>query len=421
MLKLFCYGLLLANLESFITTNQNINQPKIIELNPSHETNDMGEIDRLSQTLEMINKMDDSEVKVMLLNDLAVSYAKFGKLETANNILEQSLLITKDFEDITLRITKITEIAHTYYKIGEKDQGLAILENTLNLVNRIEDKFLQGQLLLNISLKYGEMGQEEKSQMLLGQSEKAIIEASQAIAEFPFKQTGSRLNLGLNGNVASFRNTRAALGFRVNFYQQWPEEDIYIDGNLLINYDSNRTVNNYRPNSLIKSVYRRHFNPQWNVFTAFFNSTNQDLFATRNNNEDLTIISNILVGAGFNLWRGNSIRQFLDLQLGLGTRYEYDYINFEKRRDEIDPTLGILLFGRGFSFKEARLNQNFAIIPSLDNFNNYTITLDTNLSLPISDRWSLNNRLFLRYRNEVSFEENPNLEFLFTTGVNYQF
>jgi hypothetical protein len=312
-------------------------------------------------------------------------------------------------------------IAHAYYKIGEIEQASNILENTINSVNKIENKFLQGQLLLNISLKYGEMGQEEKSQTLLVQSKNITIEASKPIAEFPFTQTGSSLNLGLSGNIGSFRNTRAAVGVRANFYQQWPEEDIYIDGNLLLNYDSNRTVNNYRPNSLIKSFYRRHFNLQWNFFTGFFNSTNQDLFATRNNSEDLTIITNLIVGAGFNLWRGNSIRQFLDIQLGVGTRYEYDYINFETRRDEIGPTVGLLLFGRGFSIDDARINQNFAIIPSLDNFNNYTITSDTNLSIPISDRWSLNNRIFFRYRNEVSLEQNPNLEFLFTTGVNYRF
>ncbi|MEL4896523.1 DUF481 domain-containing protein [Crocosphaera sp. Alani8] len=308
-----------------------------------------------------------------------------------------------------------------YYKIGEIDQAPKLLENAIDLVNGIEDNLLPRQLLLNISLKYGEIGQEGKSQMLLAQSQETIIDASKTAVEFPFQQTGSSLNLGLNGNVGSFRDTTARVGVRTNFYQQWSEQDIYLDGNLSVSYDSDRSVNNYRPSSFIKSVYRRHFNHKWSFFTGFFNSTNQDLFAAKNDSEDLSIISNLLVGAGFNLWRGDSIRQFLDIQLGVGPRYEYEYINFEKLRDEIDPTVAILLFGRGFAIDDARINQTFAITPSVDDFNNYNVTSDTELSIPISDRWSLSNRIFFRYRNEVSLEENPNLEFLFTTGVNYRF
>ncbi len=421
MLELFCCSFLLVGMESLTPANQNIDQYSTSKLNLWDESYEISQVSRLAQTLEMINEIEDSQVKVMLLNDLALSYSKLGEVENAKEILTQSLSITENFEDVTLKITTITEIAHAYYKIGEKEQASKLLENTINSVNKIEDQLLQSQLLLKISLKYGEIGQEETSQMLLSQSQETIIKASQTAIEFPFQQTGSRLNLGLNGNVGSFRDTTARVGVRTNFYQQWPEEDIYLDGNLSVSYDSDRSVNNYRPSSFIKSVYRRHFNPQWNFFTGFFNSTNQDLFASENDSEDLSIISNLIVGAGFNLWRGDSIRQFLDIQLGVGPRYEYEYIDFEKRRDEIDPTVALLLFGRGFAIDSASINQTFAIIPSVDNFNNYNVTSDTELSIPISDRWSLSNRIFFRYRNEVSLEENPNLEFLFTTGVNYRF
>jgi tetratricopeptide (TPR) repeat protein len=112
MLKLFCYSLLLASIESSITTNQNINWYGISQLTLLDEFYDIAQKSRLSQTLEMINEIDDSQVKVMLLNNLALSYAKSGDVEKAEKILEQSLSITEKFEDITLKITAITEIAH---------------------------------------------------------------------------------------------------------------------------------------------------------------------------------------------------------------------------------------------------------------------------------------------------------------------
>lgn len=376
---------------------------------------------RFSQSLDTINEMKDSHLKVMLLNDLALSYAKSGNIDKAEKILNQALSIIENFDDITLKITNLTNLANHYHIINRKIKAFKLLENTLDVISRVEDKSLQGQLLLSLSLKYGEMGKEKKAETLFAQSQTLITEAAQPIPEFPFTAIGSNLQLGLTGNVQSFRDTTAAVGINVNFYQQWAEDDFSVDGSLFLNYDSSRAVNNYRPNSFIISVYRHHFDDQWNFFTDFFNSTNQDLFSSKNDDEDLTILSNLLVGAGLNLWRGDSPRQFLDIQFGVGPRYQYEYIDFEERRNRIDPTIGVILLGRGFSIENATVNQNFAIIPSVDDWNDYSITSDTNLSIPISDRWSLSNRLFLRYRNEVIYERNPKLEFLFTTGVNYQF
>ncbi|MDJ0901797.1 MAG: DUF481 domain-containing protein [Xenococcus sp. MO_188.B8] len=135
----------------------------------------------------------------------------------------------------------------------------------------------------------------------------------------------------------------------------------------------------------------------------------------------MTIISELFVGSGLNLWRGDSRGEFLDFQLGLGPSYKYDFIDFEQRHNQIDPALAIILSGRGFSIGKAKLNQSLVIVPPLNDFNNYVITFDTNLSIPLSEEWSLSNRLFLRYRNELVFEANPNWEFFFTTGFEYKF
>ena len=93
----------------------------------------------------------------------------------------------------------------------------------------------------------------------------------------------------------------------------------------------------------------------------YLNSTNQNLFSSKNDDEDLVIISELFVGVGLNLWRGDSRGDFFDLQLGIGPRYEYDYIDFEEKRNQIDPALAIILLGRGFTLGEAKLNRLWSI------------------------------------------------------------
>jgi hypothetical protein len=218
-----------------------------------------------------------------------------------------------------------------------------------------------------------------------------------------------------------YRDTTGFLGVNLDYAKQWSEDDIFVDGSIAFDYDSSRSVNNYRPQTFITSVYRKHFNAKWNFFTDFFNSTNQDLYSSKNDDEDLVIVTGIYAGAGLNLWRGDTPSNFLDFQLGIGPRYEYDYIDFELRRNQIDPVLAIIFLGRGFSLGQSTLNHTFAIIPALNNFNNYILQSDTKLSIPLSKRWSFNNRLFARYRNELIFEDNPKVEFFFSTGLEYEF
>ena len=414
--QLLCLGL-----DHPVIASPKSNQNHTIPLITSSDVQGLAEKSRLDQSLEIIDEMDDSQRKVILLNNLALNYAQLGDIDMANAILERSLSIAKSFEDVVVKVTAITNIAKYYAQIGQKSQAIEILDNTVDLVSVVEDKSLQGQLLLEISLKYGEIGQEKSAQTLLAQSQAIIAASRQPLPEFPFAETPTTFKLGFSGNVSSFRDTTAFVEIDLDFSKQWSEDDIFVDGSIALDFDSSRTVNTYRPSSLILTVYRHHFNAQWNFFTDFFTITNQDLFSSRNDDEDLTIIGSVYFGAGLNLWRGDSRGDFLDLQLGIGPRYEYDFIALEERRNQTDPDLAIILLGRGFSIGGAKLNQSFSITPTLNDFNNYIITSDTTLSIPLNEKWSLTNRLFLRYRNEEIFEENPKLRFFFTTGLEYEF
>ncbi len=416
-----CRILLVGLNNPVIASPQFNNQDKTIPSIAYFEVQDLQEKSQLDQSLDIINEMDDSQLKVILLNNLALSYAKSGDLDQAIAILDQSLSIAKGFEDVVLKVTTITSIAQHYHQIDQNTKAIEILEDTIDLASMVEDKSLQGQLLLEISFKYREIGQEDSAATLFVQSQTLIAKASEPLPEFPFTETPSNLKLGFSGHIQSFRDTTGSFGINVDFAKQWSEDDIFVDGSVYLDYDNSRSVNNYRPESLITTVYRNHFNSEWNFFTDFFNSTNQDLYSSKNDDEDLVIIGSVFVGAGLNLWRGDSPSNFLDLQLGVGPRYEYDYINFEQRRNQVSPTLAIILLGRGFSVGKAKLNQTFGIVPALNNFENFIINSDTKLSIPLGERWSLSNRLFARYRNELVFEGNPKVQFIFTTGLEYEF
>ncbi|MGK7954322.1 MAG: DUF481 domain-containing protein [Crocosphaera sp.] len=375
----------------------------------------------LDQNLEMINQINNLQLKVKLLNDLALFYYKIGEIEKSKEILAQSLSFTENFDEQELIITTMIEIANYYHKIKQEKQALNILDKVLPLINTLEDKLMQGQLLLNTAFQYQTMQQEKKAELFFSKSQTLTAEATQPSSEFPFKEIPSQFNMSVAGTVASFRDTTGFLGIDLDYAKQWTEEDILVDGNIYFGYDSSRSVNNYRPGGLMGAIYRRHFDEDWSFFINFFSSVNEDLYSARNDDEDLTIITGMWLGAGLNLWRGESNREFLDFQLGIGPRYEYDYVDFEEKRNETSPTLGIIFSGRGFSLGKAKINQSISLLPALDDLDDLVLTSNTRLSYPITERWSFVSRLFLRYRSDKVLEENSDLNLFFSTGLEYAF
>lgn len=225
----------------------------------------------------------------------------------------------------------------------------------------------------------------------------------------------------MSGQIQSYRDTTAFLGINIDVYKQWKKEDLSIDSTFYLDYDSSRSVNNFRPGALTTLVYRDHWNDDWSFFTTIFVSTNQDLYAASNNDEDLEIIATSYHGVGLNLWRGKTTKQFLDFQIGLGLRYEYNYVNFEQLGNRIDPVLGIILYGRGFEVGKMSIDSTFYITPILSDLNRWIIGSDNHFNIPISAHWSITNRLFLRYQSEPVVTDTPNVEVFFSTGVEYKF
>lgn len=60
-------------------------------------------------------------------------------------------------------------------------------------------------------------------------------------------------------------------------------------------------------------------------FHQCLNNRKSGVFASQNDDDDLSILGNLLFGGGYNLWRGETPSNSVDLQLGLGGIYEYDF------------------------------------------------------------------------------------------------
>ena len=119
------------------------NQNNLIKLIASSKERNLEAESRLAQSREMIQEMDDSQKKVVLLNNLAINYAQLGKIDIAIAILEQSLSIANSFEDLGLKVTTTTNIAKYYAQIGQTSPAIEILDNAVAMVNLVEDKSLQ--------------------------------------------------------------------------------------------------------------------------------------------------------------------------------------------------------------------------------------------------------------------------------------
>ncbi|WP_342596711.1 DUF481 domain-containing protein [Cyanobacterium aponinum UTEX 3222] len=387
---------------------------------PISATDDLNTISSINNYKDILS-MDDSPLKVMILTNLALKYARQSNQKKALKILAKAQQISLQLTDNYQQIVSLTRVAQTYGEISNRENALASLNLAKEKTKQIKDKSLQASLLLNIALEYEKLGKIETANNIYQQSQTIKAQISQPQIEFPFEQTPTKFQIGLLANVNSFRNTTATFGFDVNYEKQWEISDILLNGTAFIGYDSDRTFNKFRPTGLINSVYRHHFDKEWSFFTNALITANQEFFASQNDDDDLSILGNLLFGGGYNLWRGETPSNSVDLQLGLGGIYEYDFFDGEKRRNQLSPALGILLQSRGLKLGNAELNHILAIIPALNDLENYTITSDSNLSIPLSEKWSFTNRLFVRYRNQLIEKDNPKVQFFFSTGVQYTF
>ena len=189
----------------------------------------------------------------------------------------------------------------------------------------------------------------------------------------------------------------------------------------LAEYDSTRSFNTIRPNGQAVVVFRHHLDRRWNLFFDQLVNVNNDSFASRDDDEDLSVVSVSLAGIGLNLWRDANPSSFVEAQLGAGVRYEYEYIDFEQRQNRLNPNLALVLRAREVPVGNGRINQILALGSLMNEWDNAFLWSTSSISFPLSKRWRWKNELVLRYRTQPVDSDDPNLNAIFSTGLTYQF
>ena len=374
----------------------------------------------LQQALTIANTIEDPYDKATLLNDIALQYANLGKKEQGIAILSQSLEAAKKIADTSVKVTVMLGIAESYWELEQITTANKLLSESIELANSVADKSLKSRLLTKIALKYAEIGQDDQTVILLSQSQELIEPGTEAVTAFPFQPTPVGGSFSFGGTFDFFDTTVYTVFANTNLYKQWAVDDIDLDTNFFLSFDSDRTINRYRPGGVVFGVYRHHFNPQWHFFTDILITGNLNIFAAATDDEDLNYIVGIATGIGLNLWRKEQ-RQFVDLQLGVGARYEYADIDFELLKNGTEPILNLILRAEGFQLWTAKLDQLFGVTLPFADFDDFFLTSRTKFSFPLGEKWSFDNTLWLRYRNQKLLESNPNLQVFFTTGIGFKF
>lgn len=326
-------------------------------------------------------------------------------------------------------------IARLHAQLGESEAARSALEEARQAVEAIAPAASRRVLQRRLALGYAALGNPQASRALRqdalaqgdasGQKAKADeakgAAANEQTVAYPFPERPGRLTAGLGVTGTSFDETTVRGSLSLSLFKPWPRQDVSADGLFIVDYDSGRDNNRVKPSVASSLVYRYHLDDDWHLFVNNLSSVNSGVFASGTDDEDTSILVASYAGPGINLWRGSSSDQFLDLQLGIGARFEYEDRNFKLERDDLSPSVVLILFGRGIPIGRATLAPTVAVGAGSDQLDELVMYSDLNLNLPISERWAWNSRIVARYTTEPATDDNPNLNLQYVTGLTYTF
>jgi hypothetical protein len=339
--------------------------------------------------------------------------------EPPTHLLEEAGAEVRKIADPFRRAELLLRLARLQRQLG-LEQAAAISVGEARRLGEDTQGTEGGALLLKLGLAGRGLESPQTAAALLAEGQRRL-EPTAPAPSFPFAPAPTELQVGFGLSGASFRDSTAVASINLDLYAQGARRDLDVDLLALAEYDSTRSFNTIRPNGQAFLVFRHHLDRRWNLFFGQLASVNNDTFASRDDDEDLSVLSVSLAGIGLNLWRDANPSSFVEAQLGVGVRYEYEFIDFEQRQNRLDPNLTLLLRAREVPVGKGRINQILALGSLMNEWDNALLWSTTSISFPLSKRWRWKNELVFRYRTEPVDNDDPNLNAIFSTGLTYQF
>ncbi|MGJ3253065.1 MAG: DUF481 domain-containing protein [Elainellaceae cyanobacterium] len=365
--------------------------------------------DLLSQILELALTLDTSQAKSSLLLALSHQHGDLGQAVIALEVADFAYDVALDIENSQSRAIALIDVAARYADLLEPARSANALNQATAAADRLQDRDEQAALLADLALQYADLGQYDRSSQLLARSQQAIAAARETDENStPLDPRPWDGNIGLAGNVFSGERTRGVFTLLAGAERRWARDAFNVGVRVAYDFDEGRTDDETNISGQFTIEERHYFSTRWQYFV---NSQ-----VASDNFENLNLRATLTTGLGINLWRASSDER-LDLQLGVGARYE----NFRDDGDDFNPiSANVGLDYQDILLNDLRLNQTFSVGVPLDDAADYLIQSQTNLRIPIADNWSFDNLVRLTFSGEPG-PDNPNLIFNLQTGIRYDF
>lgn len=375
-----------------------------------------------SPGLEGLRRIHDPEARASLLLDLVENCPLAHCPHNPETLLEEAEAASELIEDPARRAALLLRLARLQRQRGGVQEADAALERALTAA-QAREAAPSAELMLRLALALEQAGKPAEAAALWQEYGPSLGALPNQRPGFPFPERPLEGTAGLAAGGLFFTDSTAQVRVDLDLYKQWPRHDLQLDLLLAADYDDSRDrrADAIRPQMQQLFVARRHLDANVNLFFDQLTSLNTDTFSADNNDEDKSLLSTTLTGVGFNLGRGKDPRSFQELQLGVGARYRYDEIKFERVRDNVDPVLGIVYRSRQIPLWLGFWDQTLALVSPPGDLSDITMWSSTGLSFPLSTRWHWKHEFVVRYEQQRPGPDYPQLRFEFATGITYSF
>lgn len=384
-----------------------------IKMNPNQLLAENYQKTLLEESRNLIDKIDDSQVKTEMLINLAQQYYELNELEITKETLIEALEVSKNVEENSAKTLLIIKIATKFIEIEEiqdLETASEILDLALESSQDISEKSIKAAVLINLASKYEQIGNSEKAEIILAEADTIVAEIENPPPSFPFQPLPFSGQINFGTNMTFSKNTLANFTVGGRFNKRWETDEMNLYFRFLNSYDNSRDSGD--ENRILFDVvtqYKHYFSER----TYYFGNLAylQDDFS--GNDSRISYFT----GLGFNLWRGATEDETLDMQLGIGDLFQNSDI---KNKNAPFPVFQYSLIYRDLFFTDWKFEQIFALEIPVRNTANYFADSRTIVTIPAINNWSVFTSLNLRYFGIPETDE-PNLSSNFTAGIRYDF
>jgi hypothetical protein len=378
----------------------------------TNENNNLPETPKksLDDYFNLINRLDDPQVKTEMLVKLSLKYHEINENQAALDTLNDALEVSKKVENKPSRILLMIDIASAYIKFRELEIASKILDNSLTATQEITAQPEAAALLIDLASKYEQIGDSEKAKTIRSEVENIVAKIENPPPSFPFQPLPLTAKIRIGTNFFSGQNTLLNFSFAVDARKRWETDEIAVNFNFLNSYDNSR--NSDEENRIVLDFitqYKHYFLENQYVFVNL--AYLQDDFSANESK------FSYFTGLGFNFWRGSTNDQTLDMQLGIGDLARNSNI---VNTNANCPVVQYALIFRDLLFVDWKFQQAFILEVPVSNTANYYADSRTVLTIPAINNWSIFGSLNFRYFG-IPQLDSPNLSTSFSAGLEYQF